>query len=427
MKRIFSVILVISLLFCFAACSQNTENEYPVKIASYTFEEKPDCVVCLSDSVADIIIACGYMDMIKGRSDECTQAELSSVASVGTKSKPNTQKILELEPDVVFADKTIQSSVVEKLKEKNITILTMMPAQSINELTLLYSNICAVLNGDITGRQNGESKANSISLTMDDLQRIVPETEVVVTACYLYDTDGTSATTDTFCGKLFSYANCVNVCSAENSANMLEVIELSDPQYIFCDKGVKQKIESDEAFKDFTAVKNGNIYEIDHLLFERQGNSITQVLSYMIETIYPEVSSNHTFSDESSTQETSDESSTDESSTDESSTDESSTDESSTDEPSTQESSDESSVPETSLEITDNMWYRLGEEDDNVRIIQERLVELGFMNDDPTGYYGQVTFDAVQAFEEANGLTADGFLENSDLRLLFSEDVVAAE
>ena len=422
MKRIFSAILVVSLIFCFTACSQSTEQEYPVKIASYTFEEKPDNVVCLSDSVADIIIACGYMDMIKGRSEECTQTELTSVVSVGSKSKPNTQKILELDPDVVFADKTIESSVIEKLQAENVTVLTMMPAQSTEELTLLYSNICAVLNGDITGRENGESKANSISLTMDDLQRIVPETEVVVTACYLYDTVGTSATTDTFCGKLFSYANCVNVCSPENESNMLEVIELSDPQYIFCDKGVKQQIQSDETFKDFTAVKNGNVYEIDHLLFERQGNSITQVLSYLIETMYPEVTSNQNSSDESSTEETSDESSNEESS-------EESSEEESSDEPSQEESSNEESSDTSSpaLEITDDMWYRQGEEHENIKIIQERLVELGFMNDDPTGYYGQVTFDAVEAFEEANGLTVDGFLENSDLKLLFSEDAVSAE
>lgn len=434
MKKFLASILMISIVLCFSACSDNGQpDDYPVKIASYTFEEKPDSVVCLSDSVADIIIACGYADVVKGRSDECSQTELSAVLSVGTKSKPNTQKILETNPDVVFADKTLSDSVTEKLRENNITVLTMMPANTTKELISLYSNIGAVLNGNITGRENGENKATSITLTMGDLQRIIPEKNVVTTACYLYDINGTSASDNTFCGKLFSYANAVNVCPSKDEENTFEAIKLSDPQYIFCDKGVKQQIENSENFKGFTAVKNGNIYEIDDLLFERQGNSITQVLSYMIETMYPEISqssnqqSSSESSNETSTQESSQESS--EESAEESSQE--SSEESSEEsieeipEESSEESSEENSdtsVPETSLDITDDMWYQQGEQHENITIIQQRLAELGFMDEEPTGYYGEATFEAVQAFEEENNLTVDGFLDNSDLKTLFNSE-----
>lgn len=406
MKRLFAVMLVVSMIFCFSACSDSSKDEYPVKIASYTFNEKPDSVVCLSDSVADILIACGYAESINARSDECTQDEISSLPSVGTKAKPNTQKIIELSPDVVFADKSLDDSVANKLQSENITVLTMVPARTTEELALLYENICSVVDGKITGSETGKNKANAISLTMDDLQRLVPEKNVVVTACYIYDAQGTAASDNTLCGKLFSYANTVNVCSHELSGNnMLNALKLSDPQYIFCNTGVKNQIISDDFFKNFTAVKNNRIYEIDASVFERQGNSMTQVLSYIIETVYPELSS----SSQSSTVETSDQSSVPESS----------------------ENSDESSTESTvtadnSLEITEDMQYQNGEEDDNIKIIQNRLIELGYMDEDATGYYGNVTEESVRKFEENNSLTVDGIADSSDLTLLFSADVKPA-
>lgn len=413
MKRLFAVMLVVSMIFCFSACSDSSKDEYPVKIASYTFNEKPDSVVCLSDSVADILIACGYAESINARSDECTQDEISSLPSVGTKAKPNTQKIIELSPDVVFADKSLDDSVANKLQSENITVLTMVPARTTEELALLYENICSVVDGKITGSETGKNKANAISLTMDDLQRLVPEKNVVVTACYIYDAQGTAASDNTLCGKLFSYANTVNVCSHELSGNnMLNALKLSDPQYIFCNTGVKNQIISDDFFKNFTAVKNNRIYEIDASVFERQGNSMTQVLSYIIETVYPELSS----SSQSSTVETSDQSSVPESS-------ETSNENS--------ENSDESSTESTvtadnSLEITEDMQYQNGEEDDNIKIIQNRLIELGYMDEDATGYYGNVTEESVRKFEENNSLTVDGIADSSDLTLLFSADVKPA-
>ena len=438
MKRFSAVMLVVSMIFCFAACSDSSKDEYPVKIASYTFNEKPDSVVCLSDSVADILIACGYAESIDARSDECTQDEISSLPSVGKKAEPNTQKIIELSPDVVFADKSLDDSVADKLQSENITVLTMVPARTTEELTLLYENICSVVDGKITGSETGKNKANAISLTMDDLQRLVPEKNVVVTACYIYNAQGTAASDNTLCGKLFSYANTVNVCSHELSGNnMLNALKLSDPQYIFCNTGVKNQIIADDFFKNFTAVKNNRIYEIDASVFERQGNSMTQVLSYIIETIYPELSS----SSQSSTAETSVQSSAPESSNETSensnetseSSNETSENSNETSENSSEisENSDESSTESTvtadnSLEITDDMQYQNGEEDDNIKIIQNRLIELGYMDEDATGYYGNVTEESVRKFEENNNLTVDGIADNSDLKLLFSADVKAA-
>lgn len=407
MKRLFATVFAISiLLFCFSGCSDNSEKDYPVKIANYTFNTKPKAVVCLNDSVADILIACGYSDVITARSDECTQEELKELPSVGKKSNPDVKKIIKFSPDVVFADKTLDNDISDNLKNSDIKVLTMVYAQTTDDLTMLYKNICSVVNGNVTGRNNGENKAQSILNTMNDLQRIIPKNDVVVTACYLYDTDGTAAYENTLCGKIFSYANIVNVCTensnSDSSDNKLKSIRLSNPQYIFCDKGIKEKILTDKNFKDFAAVKSQNIYEIDSSVFERQGNSLTTVLSYIIETVYPNLSSLSKPTTISSN-ENNDGSSAE----------------------SSNESNNESSAvtADNSLEITDDMQYEKGEENDNIKIIQERLINLGFMDEDATGYYGDVTVAAIKSFEEKNNITVDGIADNNDLKLLFSADV----
>lgn len=56
---------------------------------------------------------------------------------------------------------------------------------------------------------------------------------------------------------------------------------------------------------------------------------------------------------------------------------------------------------------------------EDVAVIQERLHDLGFYNGDYTTYYGTETTNAFKAFEEANGLEANGLADYDDLKVLF--------
>lgn len=49
-----------------------------------------------------------------------------------------------------------------------------------------------------------------------------------------------------------------------------------------------------------------------------------------------------------------------------------------------------------------------GEDGDEVRLLQARLTDLGFWLGTPDGGYGQLTRQAVMAFQKANGLSRDG-------------------
>ena len=83
-------------------------------------------------------------------------------------------------------------------------------------------------------------------------------------------------------------------------------------------------------------------------------------------------------------------------------------------------------VADDSLNIRPGMRYRVGEKDDNVKIIQQRLKNLGYFKDDITGYYGELTAKAVSEYEVTNRIDPDGNLSTPELYLLFSDEVLPA-
>ena len=59
-------------------------------------------------------------------------------------------------------------------------------------------------------------------------------------------------------------------------------------------------------------------------------------------------------------------------------------------------------------------YLRVGETHPAVAQLQERLMELGFMDhDEPTEYFGTQTERAVKIFQRQNGLAQDGIVGNS--------------
>ncbi len=61
-----------------------------------------------------------------------------------------------------------------------------------------------------------------------------------------------------------------------------------------------------------------------------------------------------------------------------------------------------------------------GMEGTDVKEIQERLIELGLLDEDATGYFGPKTESAVMAFQDAAGVKADGVVGDKTRELLFS-------
>lgn len=67
--------------------------------------------------------------------------------------------------------------------------------------------------------------------------------------------------------------------------------------------------------------------------------------------------------------------------------------------------------------------YNKGVSDPTVAIIQQRLMDLGFMDSaEPTEYYGSMTMAAVKLFQRQNDLKQDGVMGSESIAMLISDD-----
>ena len=65
-----------------------------------------------------------------------------------------------------------------------------------------------------------------------------------------------------------------------------------------------------------------------------------------------------------------------------------------------------------------------GSRGEDVRELQQRLIDLGFLDDVADGSFGPKTEAALAAFQEANGLEPDGEATIQVINLLFSDEIV---
>jgi len=72
----------------------------------------------------------------------------------------------------------------------------------------------------------------------------------------------------------------------------------------------------------------------------------------------------------------------------------------------------------------DDVYFSAGDYDDAIVPIQERLIDLGYLNDTADGGYGDNTETAVKSFQTVNQLEVTGAVDQVTYDVLFSDDAI---
>lgn len=295
MRRLLSLLLILSLLVSaaalFSGCEKETvSKDYPVEIGGVTIKEEPQNIVVLSDNLADIISYIGYDVKMVGKSIDCDQDFLTVVPTVGTADNPSIDSITDHEADLVIADSRLSEKSKEKLENEGITVVTMVKAESFDELKTLYQNLGTVLGGNVTGKQKGEEAYEELIDTLSSFKATVSG-NIVKTAAYLYiDQDGMlcTFTKDSIEAKIFSYNSALNIFSnQEEPAVVSTELKMGTPTYIFYDdETVLSYLEHDEALSTLSALTAGRTCQIPLSDFSRQGVTYEDTVFNMINVMF---------------------------------------------------------------------------------------------------------------------------------------------
>lgn len=360
----------------------NENKEYPVTFAHSNFQQAPGSMVVLNDSVADILIACGYTDKIVGISSECNQSELAGIDKMGDSSAPDLEAIIKAEPDLVFTDERITAEDYDAMMNKDILVYRMALRTSEEDLREFYGKISAIFEGNITGTEKGIARFEELQKQMNDIKTNLPESKTVTTACYIFDSDGNAATGKTFGNVILDYAGAINVAKDIDGARIsIETLKAENPNFIFCGEGMKDIILKTAEYKSISAVKRNRVFEIPAEYMTRQGNTMITAVKQISDLLYnsPVVQA-------------------------------------------------KSVAAEYNIEIFEGISYTLDEEDSYVMAIQKRLDDLGYMPIEPTGYFGESTAKAVEEFQVNNDTTRrDGVADEETLKLMFSTNATERE
>lgn len=366
--------------------------DYPVEVRDVTISGEPEGVAVLSPEIGDAVLAMGYEITLKARTTECRQTELSVLPEV---SADNPAKIAETGATVALTCEELTEEQSQSFQDAGVTVVSVPAATGREDLARFYGEVGAVLRGGNTGYTHGQEIAGDIFLRIDDVLRVIPENSAPVTACYLFDTQGGAVTGDQLANKLIEAAGLTNgVYSSTDGQIDMQTLTIANPTYIFCPIGVADQLAAAEGYRDLTAVQEGRVYEIDEQLIRSQGWGMLDAAIAIAGAVYPELIGEET----SEPQEEGGESS------------------SGTD-------GESSASSESSGDTEMRSVLQIGDTGEDVRRLQERLDELGYMYLPSTGEFGEGTEQAIKDFQLLNGYAATGIADETTQEVLFSDNV----
>lgn len=139
-KFLLMMMLVIFTIVFLSGCgktdttlsSQDVETtEYPLSVTDgfgvvTELDKKPERIISLTPNITEIVCALGLEENLVGRTDYCDYPEsVSSIESIGDIMTPNTEKIVELNPDVIISDGMQNQEFGESLRELGLKVIEL--------------------------------------------------------------------------------------------------------------------------------------------------------------------------------------------------------------------------------------------------------------------------------------------------------------
>lgn len=291
---ILCVSTLVSIL-AFSGCAEERKPAYPMTIIdgverTVSIPHEPKRIICLAPSAAEIVFAVGAGSRVVGVSEYTKHpAEAQEITKIGSYVNISLEKIVSLEPNVLFAD-PYQSQVVESLERLNLTAVVL----NYETMEQILSNIALV--GKVVGQEKEASSLVQIIETK--IEAVVAKTSNLKEAekpkvLYLYEPIWVAGS-GTLANSYIQKAGGINVASdiQEYKEMNLETIIVRNPDVILCVVGYVPTFDwvmNEPRLQEVNALKNKRVYSPDADTVDCPGPRVGIALELVAKCLYPEL------------------------------------------------------------------------------------------------------------------------------------------
>ena len=252
-----------------------------------TIEAEPERIVSVAPNMTEMLFELGVGDRVVGRTDYCDYpAEVADIQSVGAIDKPDLEKIISLEPDVVIAT-TFTEEGITKLAAAGIPVVVLHEDTNINGVYVLLADVGVIVNKNQKAAELIIDMKTTVADVNDKINGL-PKPTVYYVVGYGEYGDYTAGG-DTFVGGMLELAGGDNIAKDISGWNIsLEKIIESDPDIIIISEWMKEDFVNAPNYCELSAVKNGKVYTMDVNMLERQGYRNGQGILELAKIFHPE-------------------------------------------------------------------------------------------------------------------------------------------
>lgn len=271
-----------------SSSSQSESDGYPVTVAEVIVPEQPEKVLSLSPSLTEILCDLGYASRLAGVSDYCDYPQaVASKPKLGTVQLPDLEAIRETGAKYLFTETAFAEQDLIALQQAQIEVICLTPAKTLEELKKLYTSLCTVMDGETEGKAAAQKAMDGYQAQLDSaaaaVKALADARGEAVKVAYLRVMPFTVAGGDTLEGRLLEAIGFENVAGDYSQWSYPES-KLSEykPDFFFLDSSITIKmLEQHASYKNLNATIKDRYYNLDMLVFERQGARMFDALEEM--------------------------------------------------------------------------------------------------------------------------------------------------
>ena len=272
------------------AQSQETTEPSDVKLDGPAIDY-PESIVSLSPTATEMLFAIGAGEQVIAVDNYSYWPPQAPVVDDLSGWNPNVEAIAAFEPDLVILSDT---GVQEELELLGIQVYVAAAAV---ELEDVYSQLEEI--GEITGNSDGSSMV--IGQMREQIKEIVEAIELPEDSLtYFHELDDTlySVTSSTFIGQIYAMTGLKNIADPADEDGTAwgypqlseEFILQADPDIIFfadatCCAQSLSTISARPGWSELSAVRNGNIFEMDSDISSRWGPRLVDFLKTVSDAV----------------------------------------------------------------------------------------------------------------------------------------------